>query len=343
VLGGLFIASKIPIIIATAILILVIVVSSFVYLNSQKPFGGKMESIDVAYSPFESLALFWVAQDQGFFRQNSLNVTVNKYDSGAAALSGVINDEADIAVGTSEFPLVIRALNHESIQTMGTISKSNFVYLVARADRGISNVLDLKGKVIGTTFGTIAHYYLGRFLVLNGLKIEDVTLVDLKTPTDWVNAVVNGSIDAVATAQPYANSAKEGLGAKAVVWSINSNQPQFTQVVATNKWIADHPNLCSSFLRALYQAEKFVASYPSEAKEILKQQMNFNDAYMETVWAQNQYSLSLDPALVQAMESEARWLVSNNLINQTTIPDFINFVYVNGLTSVTPESVTISH
>ncbi|HLN89890.1 MAG TPA: NrtA/SsuA/CpmA family ABC transporter substrate-binding protein, partial [Candidatus Binatia bacterium] len=300
------------------------------------------ESIDVAYSPFESLTLFWVAEQQGFFSQNALNVTVHKYDSGAGALNGVINGEADIAVGTSEFPLVIRALNRESIQTIGTISKSNFAYLVARSDKGISTISDLKGKVIGTTFGTIAHFYLGRFLVLNGLKIEDVTLVDLKTPTDWVDAVVNGSIDAVATAQPYANSAKEGLGANAVVWSINSNQPQFTQAVATNTWIADHPNICSSFLRVLHQAEEFVASHTTEAKEIVKQQINFTDAYMETVWAQNQYTLSLEPALIQAMESEARWLISNNLTSQTAIPDFINYVYVNGLGSVKPESVTIS-
>ena len=330
------------IVVVAIILIIAIALSSFVYLNSQTPYNGKVESIDVAYSPFESLTLFWVAEQQGFFSQNALNVTAHKYDSGAGTLSGVINGEANIAVGTSEFPLVIRALNRESIQTMGTISKSNFVYLVAMADKGISNISDLKGKVIGTTFGTIAHYYLGRFLVLNGLRIEDVTLVDLKTPTDWVDAVVNGSIDAVATAQPYANAAKEGLGTNAVVWSINSNQPQFTQVVATNKWIADNPKLCSSFLRALYQAEEFVAGHSTEAEEIVKQQMNFTDAYMETVWAQNQYSLSLDPALIQAMESEARWLINNNLTNQTTVPDFMNYVYVNGLASVKPESVTIS-
>ena len=28
----------------------------------------------------------------------------------------------------------------------------------------LNDVSDLKGKTIGTTFGTIAHFYLGRFL-----------------------------------------------------------------------------------------------------------------------------------------------------------------------------------
>ena len=322
---------KKTIIIATALLIAVIIISSFVSLNSQMPNNSKLESITVAYSPFESLALFWVAQEQGFFAQNGLNVTAIKYSSGATSLSGVINGEADIAVGPSEFPLVIRALNQANVQTIATISKSNFVYLVARADREINSVSDLKGKTIGTTFGTIAQYYLGRFLVLNGLKTEDVNLVDLRTPTDWVNAVVNGTIDAVATAQPYANLAKDGLGANAVTWSINSNQPQFTQAIATNKWIVDHPKLCNNFLKALYEAETFVDDHPAEAKTIVKQEMNFTDTYTETVWEQNQYFLSLDPALIQAMESEARWLISNKLTNQTVVPNFTSYIYTNGL------------
>ncbi len=48
--------------------------------------------------------------------------------------------------------------------TIGSISKSEFTYLVGRVDRGIDEVSDLKGKTVGTTFGTIAHFYLGRFL-----------------------------------------------------------------------------------------------------------------------------------------------------------------------------------
>ena len=61
---------------------------------------------------------------------------------------------------------------------------------------------------MGLAFGTIAHFYLGRFLELNGMSIQDVNLVDLKTPAEWVNAVVNGSVDAVATAQPSAEIGK---------------------------------------------------------------------------------------------------------------------------------------
>ena len=57
-------------------------------------------------------------------------------------------------------------------------------------------------------------------------------------------------------------------------------------------------------------------------KMIVKSQMNFSDTYVETVWHQNQFSLSLDQSLILAMESEARWLISNKLTNATADPKF---------------------
>jgi NitT/TauT family transport system substrate-binding protein len=331
--------------IVLALLVVTVVLAaglgSFFYLNSQGNYTGKMESIDVAYSPFESVALFWVAENQDFFSQNGINVTTHKYDTGAGALDGVLNGEADIVVGATEFPFTVRALDQARIRTIGSISKSEFIYLVGRADREISEVSDLKGKRVGTTFGTIAHFYLGRFLTLNGLNIQDVTLVDLKTPAEWVDTVVNGDIDAVATAQPYANLAKDGLGANAVVWSIQSSQPLYAQAISTDEWITTHPELVNRFLRSLLQAEELAINYPAEAKAIVKNQMNLTDAYIETVWTQNQFSLSLDQSLVSAMENEARWMMSNNLTNVTQVPNFLNYIYLDGLKSVKPESVNI--
>ncbi len=154
---------RFSIVVVTIILVLIVALSAFLYQNSQIN-AEKLVPLDVAYSPFESITLFWVAQEQGFFRQNGLNMTLHKYDTGAGALAGVINGEADVVVGTTEFPLAIQALNRQSIQTFASISQSNFIYLVGRADRGIAEASDLKGKTIGTTFGTISHYFLGRVL-----------------------------------------------------------------------------------------------------------------------------------------------------------------------------------
>jgi len=301
----------------------------------------KMESITVAYAPFESTTLFWIAQDQNFFNQNGLNVTPRKYDTGVGSLDGMVNGEADIVVGTNEFPLVGRALQKTGIRTIGSVAKSEFIYLIGRKDRGIEKVSDLKGKRIGTTFRTIAHFYLGRFLELNGMNMQDITLIELKTPEEWVNAVVNGDLDAVVTAQPYANAAKERLGANAIVWSAQNSQPLQTQVIATDEWITKHPDLVNRFLQSLILAEEYIIRNPAEAKAIVQKRLNLDAAYMETVWSQNQFSLSLDQSLIIAMEDEARWMIENNLTTEKQVPDFLDYIYVDGLEAVKPNAVNI--
>jgi sulfonate transport system substrate-binding protein len=338
---GQFLGKRLAVVLAVAIFISAVVLSSFFYLNSKGNSPGKLESLTVAHPQFESLALFWIAQDQGFFGQNGLNVTAAKYNTGAGALDGVVNGNADIAVGTAEFPLVGRALQNESISTIGSIDKIEFIYLVGRKDRGINSASDLAGKIVGTTKGTISEFYLGRLLSLNGLSMQNITLVDVRTPVDWVNAVVNGTIDAVVTAQPYANSARDGLGDNAFVWSAQSSQPQYALVISTDGWIRAHPDQIHRFLVSLLQAEEFAGNYPAQAKEIVKTQMNFTAEYVETVWMQNRFGLSMDQSLILAMESEVRWLMNNNLTNATAVPNFLNYIYVDGLLSVKPESVNI--
>lgn len=310
-------------------------------LDSQKITVKPVDSIAVSYSPYEASALLWIAVDQHFFEENGLNLTLRRYDSGAASLDGVINGEANISVGASEFPLVRKAFQNARVEAVGNIDKGDFIYIVARKDRGIGNVSDLKGKRVGTAIGTAAEFHLGRFLALHGMTMQDITLVDIKTPEEWVNAVANGSIDAISIAQPYANAARDRLGDNAVFWPAQSSQPVFSLVISTDDWIVEHPELVARFLKSLAEAEEYISTHPTESKAIVQKKLNLSADYMDTVWQQNQFTLSLDQSLVTAMEDEGRWMIKNNLTNEKTIPDFRDYIYTKGLEEIKPESVNI--
>ncbi len=302
---------------------------------------GKTDSVVVAYSPFESAALFWIAQDNCFFERNNLNVAVRKYDTGAAALDGMLRNEADIVVGTSEFPVVGAAFQKEKIKIIGAIDKAEIIYLVARKDRGIEKVADLKGKMVGTTPGTVANFYLGRFLNLNGMDIKDVVVVDLKRPEEWVSSILNADVDAICTAQPYIDAIKETMGDKVVVWPTQSNQPVFGLVISSGEWIENNPEIASRFLKSLAQAEEYLTGHPAESKVIVQRWLDVDTDYMETVWSQNQYSLSLNEYLILSMEDEARWMINNNLTTEKQMPDFTEYIYEDGLKAVEPNVVNI--
>jgi len=173
------------------------------------------------------------------------------------------------------------------------------------------------------------------------MDIKDVVVVDLKRPEEWVSSILNADVDAICTAQPYIDAIKETMGDKVVVWPTQSNQPVFGLVISSGEWIENNPEIASRFLKSLAQAEEYLTGHPAESKVIVQRWLDVDTDYMETVWSQNQYSLSLNEYLILSMEDEARWMINNNLTTEKQMPDFTEYIYEDGLKAVEPNVVNI--
>jgi len=323
------------------LILLSIIAVILVYCLGIQSCSRKTELVTVAYSPFETTGLVWIAENQNFFNSNGIKINSLKYDTGVSALNAILSGEADIVVGTTEFPIVAKAFQKANIKIIGSIAKSDIIYIIGRKDHGILKASDLKGKMVGTTVGSIAEFFLGRFLELNGMTMKDIVPVDLKTPAEWVDAIVNGDIDAVVTAQPYANSAKELLGDNAFYLSAQGGQLLYSNVIATDDWITNHPELVKGFLKSINRAEEYAIDDTSSSKALIQKKLNLDESYMDTVWSQNQFGLSLDQSLILAMEDEARWMIANNLTTQKQIPNFLDYIHEDELKIIEPEVVNI--
>lgn len=305
------------------------------------PSPKKMDSVTVAVARFESVGLAFVAQDRDMFADNGLRVKYREYETGVAALDAVLEGEADVAVGVSEYPLVGKAFQRVPISAIATVDRPDFIYLVGRKDRGIAKPSDLAGKRIGTVAGSIAQFYLGRFLELNDMSAEDITFVDLKTPEEWRAAIADGDVDAVVLAQPEASLVKGRLGSNAAFFSVQGSQPAYALAVSTDEWIAEYPGSVRKFLAALADAEQFVERDPAGARAILQKRLDLSSDYMDLVESQNTFALSLDQSLIIAMEDEARWMIKNRITPKKEVPDFSDHVYTDGLEHVKPDAVNI--
>jgi len=323
----------------TALLIVAMVTGSLFYLTSQKPYTGKMESITIGNVPNEVNSLIYIADDHQYFAANGLKVSYRNYSSGLAAVNGLINGEVDIATA-AEFVLVGKLLANASICTFGAISKALNEYVVARTDKGITTIQDLKDKRIGVSLGTSTEFYLGRFLELNGMNLNQVNIVDVPPP-ETPNALANGTVDAVIAWRPNINTIENLLGDKIVMWPAQANQPYYVAVITTNNWTATHPELVIRFLNALIQAETFSLNNKDKAIAIVTGKLGYESSYTTTVWRDIQFSVSIEQSEILAMEDETRWLINNNLTNATAVPNFLNYVYVDGLQTVKPDSVNI--
>ena len=302
-----------------------------------KKYTGPVEKITLAGNDVETAALVYVAENQGFFEKNGLDVTIKDYVSGKAAADALIKGEADIST-SADFVFVSNSFDHPDLRVFGTVSTAEVIELVARRDKGITTPIDLKGKKIGITRKSSAESDLGKFLLYNGLSIDDVELVDLGPP-GIVKAVINGHVDAGVTWDPNVFNIKEELSDNAVSWPVVES---FYFVLLTEEdWIRNNPAAAERFIKAVLEAEDYVRDNSEDAKEFVKNRFDYDSAYIDYSWPNQEFVVTLEQAMLILFEDQARWSIENDLTSASKVPNYLDYIYIDTLEEVKPEAVGI--
>jgi ABC-type nitrate/sulfonate/bicarbonate transport system substrate-binding protein len=320
-------------------IILLLFSASASWSCSPRTYSGEVVSATMATLRLETSTLVYIADDQHFFDKNGLSLKITEYDTGVETIGAVQNGQADIA-GLSEFVTVRNIMQAQKVSVLGTFNKSLTDSLIALKSRGIGQLADLVGKRIGLPLGTAAQFYLDRFLEINGLDLEGLIQVNL-APSDWMGAISSGQVDAIAGWTPYLGQIQQRFSNDTLSWPIQSDQPVFGLVVGSSDWTNRNSEANIRFWKSLVQAEDLARRNPDLAKEIVRKHLSYDKAYVEAIWPQYDFEISIDQALIIAMEDEARWLIDENMISQKSVPNFLDYINESGLKSAKPASVTI--
>lgn len=284
--------------------------------------------------------LVMVADRQGYFRDEGLEVATLHYSSGKAALETMLHGKAQLAT-VAETPIILNILRGENPMVIaGIFSSDRNMGVIARRDRGIRNPKDLRGKRIGIPLGTNADYFLHIWLAVEAVPIQKVTIINLP-PEDMAKALASGKVDAVCIWHPFLAELNAQLGDKGINFSDENIYTYTFNIVATEKLINSQPQVILAFLRALEKAEKFTLEHPEKTRQIVANISHWNETLLSSVWQDFTFRLSLDPSLMMSMESQARWAMENNLVSQQEMPNSLDFIYLKGLQTVAPRDVTI--
>jgi len=301
---------------------------------------GFRDNVIVGLLPDESSGLVYIAEDKGYFTSNGLNLTVKEYPNGAAAIQAMNKGDINLTL-SSEFPLVAAIMGGQDLLIAGSIDKYYGTAIVAHRDHGIITASDLKGKVVTVSKNSIGEFYLGRFLDLNGIRMQDVTLIDRPPDAFMTDMSGNASIDAVVTTPQNAYLLVSQAGTHYIMFPVQSDQATYKVLAGNHDWVTNNPRATAHILKALDEAAQFAVTNPGEAQAIVMKHVHMENGYIRSIWPEHQYSLTLDQSLILAMEDEARWMIRNNLTTTKTVPNFLDRLYPDGMASADPGAITI--
>ncbi|MDO8578157.1 MAG: ABC transporter substrate-binding protein [Dehalococcoidales bacterium] len=278
-----------------------------------------------------------IADAQGYFAANGLNVTFTRFETGTQASAALAEGNLDIAYVT-EFIMVRNILDNQPVRVIASDSKYEGVLLAARKSSGIDGVVALKGQRVGVNTDTVNLFYLSRLLERNGLSLRDITVVN-GTQTQLINYYNAGELSAVVFSRIYVNQLEPQ--SDILTWPAQGNQTSYRLAVARADRITAYEELVEKYLRAIDAAEQFILNQPTDAKTIIAKQQNLDSGYIETEWPLTRFMLSLDLAVVAIMNDEAKWMSEAGLVSPNKIPDFAAFFYLDALRAVNRSAVTI--
>lgn len=282
-----------------------------------------------------------IAQEKGFFKANKLDVQINEYQSGPAAIQDLIDGKVSFAVA-ADFVGVRNIFTNKDLRILTQVSKHKVFHLLARKDKGIIGPTDLKGKTIGVTRKGAGEFYLGRFLLFNNIPMQTIVIKDL-TPQQMMTELRAGTIDAIVIFDPHAYNLQKELGSTILTWSAQGDQNIFALAYTTQSYITNHPIIVSRYIQALLEAEQFTHLHRDEAQQIIAAKLYYDMPYVQYLWENFTFTHELSQELILTMEDEARWVIENKLTDQTVVPNYLNYIYFDALEKAKPNAVTIIH
>lgn len=214
-----------------------------------------------------------LADSQGWFRQEGLDVTMQDLKGGAAAAKALIGGSAEFACLALDHALKARAQG-EDLVLLATYTRYPGLTLVVDsrlADR-VRTVADLKGTRVGvTSLGSGSHLALQALLVKNGLALADVDALAVGIGT-MPAALEQGSIQAAMHYDPFVTQLLEEKRAFALVdltgeegtRALYGSDYPYLGLMTRRDVIRDKPDLCQKMVNAVVVAQRFLQSRSAE-------------------------------------------------------------------------------
>jgi len=240
----------------------------FVLVFSGIAFSADSIKIAMGYIPNVQFAPFYIAQQNGYFRDEGLNVSFD-YGMSTDIISLVANGQIDFGVSDGDQVIIAREKGIP-VKVVYSMYVKYPVGIVSLKETGIESKADLKGKSIGIP-GPYGSSFIGLQILLAhagiGLDAVDVKYIGYTQ----IESLLSGKVDAAVVFINNEAVVLRDMGYAVNVMEVYRVTPMVSAAVITSdSLIKSRPDLVQRFVRAVVRGSEFALNSPDQVMGLLR-------------------------------------------------------------------------
>ena len=233
------------------------------------------DKITVGVVPIVDVAPVYLGIQQGFFKEQHLDVAVQSGQGGAAVVTSVVSGSAQFGFSNtvSEILALSKGLKLKAVAPGAQSSddpRRDAVADLVRGDGSVRTCKDLEGRTIAVNqVANIAEVTLKYGCEQRGANVSNFKFVEVAFP-DMLSELQKGRVDAISTAEPFTTQALQA-GAQALCYCFVDTFPHLTVATyfATADYAGKHPDVVRRFTAAIQRSLAYAQQNPDQARQTL--------------------------------------------------------------------------
>src|SRR5262245_41265479 len=247
------------------------------------------EKIRLGLIPISEALGAVIADKQGFFKAEGIEVEITKFESGATAVPVLQSGRLDVALSNtvSTLQAIGQGLD-ATILAPGAVVRSappdTTTALLALKDK-IATIKDLEGKRVAVNvINSSAWLHAVAALDKHGVDWTKVRFTEIPFP-QMNDPLLNGQVDGIGQVDPFRSALMATGKAEILSWTYVETAPgtDITQYITLGPWVEKNRQTAMKFARAVMKGAEFARTNEAATRDINQAWTGLNPAFKDKV------------------------------------------------------------